>query len=79
MHDSGFVHRDLKSDNIMVTSECKPRILDFGFSAKATGDLENGYFTTKLGTPAYMAPEILESKPYKGENADMFALAVILF
>lgn len=79
IHQSGLVHRDIKSDNVMITYKCLPHILDFGFASKISGDLENGYFATKLGTPAYMAPEIHQGAPYDGVKGDIFALAVILF
>lgn len=79
IHQNGLVHRDIKSDNIIITKACKPLILDFGFSSKSTGDLDNGYFTTKLGTSSYMAPEIHHDTSYEGIKADIFALAIILF
>lgn len=66
IHSCGMVHRDIKSDNIMISDKCQPKILDFGFSSKISGEDSNGYFTSKLGTPAYMAPEIHFGAPYKG-------------
>ena len=63
----------------MISQKCIPHILDFGFASKMSGDLENGLFASKLGTPAYMAPEIHHGAPYNGVNAEIFALGVILF
>lgn len=54
-------------------------MLDFGFAMPKAGELENGFFETNLGTPGYMAPEIHQGAPYNGEQADIFALGVILF
>lgn len=80
IHKSNFVHRDLKSDNIIISAGCKPHIIDFGFASSKKGELENGMFTSRVGTPGYMAPEIIEgSSQYCGESADLFALAVVLF
>ena len=59
IHSSGLVHRDIKSDNIVISSDCKPHLVDFGFASSCKGELENGMFTSRVGTPSYMAPEML--------------------
>jgi len=79
IHDSGLVHRDIKSDNIMITDFCNPKIVDFGFAADVHAEDRNGFFTQKVGTPAYMAPELLAGAPYKGTEVDIFALGIVLF
>lgn len=79
VHDKGLVHRDIKSDNIMITDGCLPKILDFGFATTQSAERMDGSFTTKLGTPAYMAPEIHLGERYRGVDVDLFALAVVLF
>lgn len=79
IHSNGLVHRDIKSDNIMITDNCSPKLLDFGFAADVAGDDMNGFFTTKIGTPEYMAPEMHEGVPYRGTQSDVFALAIVLF
>lgn len=83
-HRTGFVHRDLKSGNIMLIErdgEEHVKILDFGVS----GILDDSVPLTRLtqegftvGTPAYMAPEQLNN-PAVGPEADLYALGVILF
>ena len=60
IHSNGYVHRDLKTDNVLIKIEngepvCK--IADFGF---AKGIFENNT-STYLGTPQYMSPEILHT------------------
>jgi serine/threonine protein kinase len=56
------------------------KISDFGFSAPLAGKRRSdGILYTFLGTPHYMAPEILMKKPYKGEPVDIFSCGVILF
>lgn len=54
------------------------KIADFGFS-KRLSETINGITRTRLGTEAYMAPEILFGKPYMPTSCDLFASAVILF
>lgn len=63
----------------MISDECNPKILDFGFAAQQSGDDGNGFFTNRVGTPDYMAPEMLEGIPYRGPEVDIFALAIVLF
>ena len=81
LHNQNVVHRDLKLDNIMVDIEriddnqtkmvCK--ITDFGFAKALDPDQEE---TLCLGTPLYMAPELVLKKPY-GKSVDIWALGVI--
>src|SRR5262245_44082559 len=59
-HAAGITHRDLKPDNIFVTSLGRPKLLDFGI-AKLRPELQSGSDGTRtgalLGTPQYMSPE----------------------
>ena len=86
-HDKGIVHRDLKSANIVVTSEGLVKVLDFGLAKRiGTGIFEgttlvfesNQEPSTLSGTLPYMAPEIL-----RGERADyrsdLWALGIVLY
>ncbi len=73
-HLRGFVHRDLKPDNIRVTDDGTPRVLDFGISAglgERSGEI--------AGTPAYMSPEQLEPSAVVDVRSDVFSLGVIAF
>ena len=79
IHSQGFTHRDLKLENILVDKMYDIKIVDFGFAVNLEGRDGSGKNRTCVGTPGFMAPEILESKPYQGEVVDLFALGVILF
>jgi serine/threonine protein kinase len=78
-HLSGVAHRDLKTENIMMTNEWRVKLADFGYATLLAGRNGNGLLTTSLGTPGYAAPEILNRKPYLGSAADIFSCGVILF
>merc|ERR1712151_1083698 len=79
MHKSGISHRDLKPENIVLDHEGDAKIVDFGFAARLEGRDGSGFNRTFKGTMAYMAPEIIERKPYQGDAVDLFALGCILF
>jgi serine/threonine protein kinase len=80
-HDRGIVHRDLKPENVMRTAAGRIKILDFGL-ARLTGDAADGPRLTgddtRLGTPAYMAPEQIRGEPVDF-RADLFAFGVLLY
>jgi serine/threonine protein kinase len=78
-HLSGVAHRDLKTENIMMSKDWALKIADFGYATLLAGKLGTGVLHTCLGTLSYAAPEILNKKPYSGSCADLFSCGVILF
>ena len=76
-HNLGVVHRDLKPDNIIITSKQSPVITDFGL-ARSLHYATITQANTVLGTPAYIAPEQVEGSSVNGQ-ADLYSLGCILY
>jgi serine/threonine protein kinase/tetratricopeptide (TPR) repeat protein len=87
-HARGIVHRDLKPSNVMVTSEGRVKVLDFGIASITDRDedelAEDGEDTgltrtgVIVGTPHYMAPEQIQGHPVD-PRTDLFSLGILLF
>jgi serine/threonine protein kinase len=78
LHDQKIVHRDLKSHNVLLDEYYNIKLCDFGL-AKPFTDLNSGPCSSKFsGTPAYMAPEILQKKSYT-EKVDIFAFGILIW
>lgn len=73
LHAQHKIHRDIKSGNILVNHEGDCKLADFGVSAELTNTVSKR--KTVIGTPYWMAPEVLQSTDYNGK-ADIWSLAI---
>ncbi|CAH8538316.1 unnamed protein product [Schistosoma curassoni] len=76
LHANRILHRDMKPQNILLGQDGVVKLCDFGF-ARVMG-WNTLVLTSIKGTPLYMAPEIIEEKPYD-HTADLWALGCILY
>uniref|UniRef100_A0A8C6X8R8 Calcium/calmodulin-dependent protein kinase type 1G n=1 Tax=Naja naja TaxID=35670 RepID=A0A8C6X8R8_NAJNA len=77
LHENGIVHRDLKPENLLYLTpeeDSKIMITDFGLSKME----QNGIMSTACGTPGYVAPEVLQQKPYS-KAVDCWSIGVITY
>ena len=82
MHDKQLVHRDLKPENLLLSSKSADatiKLADFGFSRESRN---NADCTEMVGTPEYMAPEIVALRERRGgysKPVDIWAMGVVLY
>lgn len=78
LHDRNVIHRDLKLGNIVLNKYSnKIKIINFCLGKYLLN--ENDLLYDQRGSPAYISPDVLCGKPYKGKPSDMWALGVVLF
>ena len=80
LHSKGIIHRDLKPDNILLSENFDIKLCDFGLSKRIENRV-TANMTLAVGTPAYMAPELLGTggdEKLDGMKLDVYAFAVLL-
>ncbi|HVP36679.1 MAG TPA: serine/threonine-protein kinase [Terriglobales bacterium] len=76
-HDKGIIHRDIKPANIMILDNFDIKVMDFGI-ARLGGSATMTQTGIAMGTPSYIAPEILQGKT-ADKRSDIFSLGVVLY
>ena len=75
LHQNNIIHRDLKTANLLIGSGQVVKIADFGVSRLRS---QGGEMTAETGTYRWMAPEVINHKPYD-HKADVFSFAIVLW
>lgn len=78
-HSRGVYHRDLKPENLLLDDDENLKISDFGLSALVESKQQDGLLHTTCGTPAYVAPEVINRRGYDGTKADIWSCGVVLY
>ena len=74
LHNNNIAHRDIKLENILISSDGKIKLADFGLSKKKIDKM-----VTVCGTLVYAPPEILSGYPYDGIKADIWSAGILLY
>lgn len=80
LHAEGYLHRDVKLDNVLIDAKGCVKLCDLGFAAPIPGAEQHGKRqTTAVGTAGYMSPEVARGEADARVGADVYSLGILLF
>jgi serine/threonine protein kinase len=77
-HEKGYIHRDVKSENILFRDDGEPVLTDFGIAKASNSSTQMTQQGKLIGTPQYMSPEQCRGRPLDGRS-DIYSLGIILY
>ncbi|MCZ6918411.1 MAG: serine/threonine-protein kinase [Gemmatimonadetes bacterium] len=77
-HSAGFIHRDIKVENILLAADGRPVVADFGIARAISGYVSATGQNMTIGTPHYISPEQAQGRKLDGRS-DLYALGVTLY
>ena len=77
LHDRQILHRDLKFENVLLMADDTVKLSDFGLTKEYVNLNTMNTGTANVGTPQYIAPEVLNNQPY-GKKADIYSFGIML-
>jgi serine/threonine protein kinase/WD40 repeat protein len=78
-HSQDVIHRDVKPSNILIATDGKPWLMDFGLAMRESLDESIAMPTHIIGTPGYMSPEQASGKQKVDRRCDIYSLGVVLY
>ena len=78
-HEHDIIHRDIKPSNILIGTDNKPMLTDFGIAVLTSAPRLTGVSRMPIGTPGYMSPEQIRSPLSIDHRSDIYSIGIVLY